>query len=142
MKNDQTESKIMPDEKCYQIQNTVNNMERRQDRMEDVVDRLTNISADLSKMIAVHEQRLNQQERQLTLFENLTERRREEYDEKLAIVFKKIDDLRKDNNSQYEQLSEKIVDMEKQMWRLGGAFAVLAFILAYGPSIIKVLNIQ
>ena len=53
----------MPDEKCFQIQNTVNNMERRQDRMEDVVDRLTNISADLSKMIAVHEQRLNQQEK-------------------------------------------------------------------------------
>ena len=132
----------MPDEKCFQIQNTVNNMERRQDRMEDVVDRLTNISADLSKMIAVHEQRLNQQERQLTLFENLTERRREEYDEKLGIVFKKIDDLRKDSTAQYEQLAEKIVDMEKQMWRLGGAFAVLAFILAYGPSIIKVLNIQ
>ena len=107
----------MPDEKCFQIQNTVNNMERRQDRMEDVVDRLTNISADLSKMIAVHEQRLNQQERQLTLFENLTERRREEYDEKLGIVFKKIDDLRKDSTAQYEQLAEKIVDMEKQIGR-------------------------
>ncbi len=132
----------MPDEKCFQMQNTITNMERRQDRMEDVVDRLTNISADLSKMIAVHEQRLNQQERQLTLFENLTERRREEYDEKLGIVFKKIDDLRKDSNAQYEQISEKIVDMEKQMWRLGGAFAVLAFILAYGPNIIKVLNLQ
>ncbi len=132
----------MPDEKCFQMQNTITNMERRQDRMEDVVDRLTNISADLSKMIAVHEQRLNQQERQLTLLENLTERRREEYDEKLGIVFKKIDDLRKDSNAQYEQISEKIVDMEKQMWRLGGAFAVLAFILAYGPNIIKVLNLQ
>ena len=132
----------MPDEKCFQMQNSLNNLERRQDRMEDVADRLTNISADLSKMIAVHEQRLNQQERQLTLFENLTERRREEYDEKLGIVFKKIDDLRKDNNIQYEQLSEKIVDMEKQMWRLGGAFAVVAFVLAYGPSIIKVLNLQ
>jgi arginine utilization protein RocB len=132
----------MPDpQSCTQLTN-INNMERRQERMEDVLDRLTNISADLSKMIAVHEQRLNQQERQLNLFENLTERRREEYDEKLGIVFKKIDDLRKDNNVQYEQLSEKIVDMEKQMWRLGGAFAVLAFILAYGPSIIKVLNIQ
>lgn len=126
---------------CSQIVH-INNIERRQERMEDVLDRLTNISADLSKMIAVHEQRLNQQERQLNLFENLTERRREEYDEKLGIVFKKIDELRRDNNSQYEQLSEKIVDMEKQMWRLGGAFSVLAFILAYGPSIIKVLNIQ
>lgn len=126
---------------CSQIVH-INNIERRQERMEDVVDRLTNISADLSKMIAVHEQRLNQQERQLNLFENLTERRREEYDEKLGIVFKKIDELRRDNTAQYEQLSDKIVDMEKQMWRLGGAFSVLAFILAYGPSIIKVLNLQ
>jgi arginine utilization protein RocB len=131
----------MPEEVCTHT-TVINNVERRQDRMEDVLDRLTNISADLSKMIAVHEQRLNQQERQLNLFENLTERRREEYDEKIGIVFKKIEELRKDNNIQYEQLSEKIIDMEKQMWRLGGAFAVLAFILAYGPSIVRVLNLH
>ena len=56
----------MPDGSNNCIQSTMlSNMERRQDRLEEVADRLTSISADLSKMIAVHEQRLNQQERQL-----------------------------------------------------------------------------
>ena len=120
----------------------ISNLERRQDRLEEVADRLTSISADLSKMIAVHEQRIIQQERQLINVETLTEKRREEYDEKLGIVFKKIDDLRKESNEQFESLSDKIGDMEKQLWRYGGAFAVTAFILAYGPSIIKVLNLH
>ena len=93
-------------------------------------------------MIAVHEQRLSQQERLIFNVETLTEKRREEYDEKLGIVFKKIDDLRKETIEQHESLTLKIVEMEKQFWRLGGAFAVLAFILAYGPSIIKVLNLH
>jgi len=126
----------MPEDKL------LSTMERRQDRLEEVADRLTSISADLSKMIAVHEQRLNQQERQINSVELLTERRREEYDEKIGIVFKKIDDLRQETNIQYESLGKKMVDLEKQFWRLGGGFAVLAFILAYGPSIIKVLNLQ
>jgi predicted nucleic acid-binding Zn-ribbon protein len=117
-------------------------MERRQDRLEEVVDRLTNISSDLSKMIAVHEQRIIQQERQLNNVETLTERRREEYDEKIGIVFKKIDDLRKESNDQFESLSEKITDMEKLMWKYGGGLAVTAFVLAYGPSILRILNLH
>lgn len=131
----------MPDENCFQA-SLMSNIERRQDKLEEVADRLTNISADLSKMLAVHEQRLNQQERQLSIVESITEKRREEYDEKLGIVFKKIDNLREETNTQYENLSNKISEMEKQLWRYAGAFVVIAFILAYGPSIVKVLNLQ
>ena len=120
----------------------ISTMERRQDRLEEVADRLTSISADLSKMIAVHEQRLNQQERQLNSVELIAERRREEFDEKVANVFTKIDEMKTDNHHQHEQLASKITELEKQMWRLWGAFAVVAFILAYGPSIVKVLNLH
>ena len=120
----------------------ITSIERRQDRLEEVADRLTSISSDLSKMIAVHEQRISQQERQLNNVENLSERRREEYDEKLGIVFKKIDDLRKESNQQYESLSEKIGEMEKIMWKYGGGMAVVAFLLAYGPSILRLLELK
>ena len=123
-------------------ENLISSLERRQDRLEEVVDRLTAISADLSKMIAVHEQRLNQQEKQLNNVETMNERRREEYDEKFSIVFEKIDSLKESSGTQCDLLSSKINDLEKQFWRLGGGFAVLAFIMAYGPSIVKVLNLQ
>lgn len=131
----------MTDNHCIK-ETVINSLEKRQDRLEEVVDRLTAISADLSKMIAVHEQRLNQQERQLNNVESMHERRREEYDEKFTVVFEKIDSLRESSSTQCDLLSNKINDLEKQFWRLGGGFAVLAFIMAYGPSIVKVLNLQ
>lgn len=117
-------------------------LEKRQDRLEEVVDRLTSISSDLSKMIAVHEQRIIQQEKQLTNVENSAEKRREEYDEKLGSIFDRIDELRHENIKQHEILSEKIVEMEKIMWKYGGGLAVIAFVLAYGPSILRILNLK
>ena len=120
----------------------ISNIERRQDRLEDVADRLTSISADLSRMIAVHEQRITQQEKQLNTVELLAERRREEVDEKFADVSKKIEELKKDNHSQYEQISIKILDLEKMLWKYAGAFSVIAFALAYGPAILKLLNLN
>jgi Na+-transporting NADH:ubiquinone oxidoreductase subunit NqrC len=127
--------------------------ENRQSKIEDAITKLTEISSDLNKMIAVHELRLNQQEKSMDTLEGMLERRREEADIKLKTVYDtmraedraviaEIAKLREEGEDQFEQLSLKIQGMERMMWTYMGAFAVLAFILAYGPSIIKVLNIQ
>ena len=50
----------------------------RNNRMEDAIEKLTEVSSDLNKVIAVHEQRLNQQEKQMGNLETVVERRREE----------------------------------------------------------------
>ena len=62
-------------------------MEKRQSRIEDAIDKLTEISADLNKMLAVQEQRLSQQERSMGNIEDMVEKRREEYDKKLQNVY-------------------------------------------------------
>ena len=93
-------------------------------------------------MIAVHEQKLAQQEKQLNTVELLAERRREEVDDKFYDVTQKIEELKKDNHSQYEQLSIKILDLEKMLWKYAGAFSVIAFALAYGPAVLKILNLN
>ena len=69
-------------------------IDKRQSRIEDAIERLTVISGDLNKMIAVHEQRISQQEKQLTTVELLAERRREEVDDKFADVSRKIEELK------------------------------------------------
>jgi len=117
-------------------------VERRQDKMEDVVDRLTNISSDLSKMIAVHEQRLNHQEKQINNVETSAEKRREELEIRFEAINDKLEFLKQQNVSQMEKLTEKINDMEKIMWKYGGGLAVIAFVLAYGPSILRILNLH
>ena len=59
----------------------------RNNRMEDAIEKLTEVSSDLNKVIAVHEQRLNQQEKQMGNLETVVERRREESEIKLKDVF-------------------------------------------------------
>jgi carboxyl-terminal processing protease len=58
----------------------------RNNRMEDAIEKLTEVSSDLNKVIAVHEQRLNQQEKQMGNLETVVERRREESEIKLKDV--------------------------------------------------------
>jgi len=118
------------------------NYERRQDKLEEVVDKLTNISSDLSKMIAVHDQRLNHQEKQLTNVEMSAEKRREELELRFEAINDKLEFLKQQSTHQAEKLSEKIVEMEKIMWKYGGGLAVVAFVLAYGPSILRILNLH
>ena len=126
--------------------------ENRQDKIEDAITKLTEISSDLNKMIAVHELRLTQQEKSMDSLEDMFERRREEADDKLRIVYEtmrsedrlviaEISKLRQEGEDQFEQLSKKIQGMEKMMYIYMGAFTVIAFILAYGPQIVRVLNL-
>ena len=64
--------------------------DKRMDKIEDAISRLTTISADLQKMLAVNEQRLIQQEKQVTSLEEVIEKRREESELKLKDVYDTI----------------------------------------------------
>lgn len=127
--------------------------ENRQVKIEDAITKLTEISSDLNKMIAVHELRLTHQEKIMDSLEEILERRREEADGKLKTVYEtmrtedrliiaEINKLRTEGEEQYEALSAKINNMEKMLYTYMGAFTVVAFILAYGPQIVKVLNLS
>ena len=123
-----------------------------QDRIEDAIERLTSISSDLSKMIAVHEQRLTQHEKQVTTLEEVVEKRREEAEIKLRDVYdtirnedksilEEINKLRSEAASQHEKLTERMIVMEKTIWAYMGGFSVIVFLITYGPSLFKLIKI-
>lgn len=127
----------------------IEHLEKRQNRIEDAIERLTEISADLNKMLAVQEQRLMQQEKITGTMEETLERRREEYDRKIQNVYdtiskedKKVLDelekLRKDQTSQYKSLNDKMSSLEKIIWMYLGGFSVLVFVITYGPKAVEV----
>lgn len=124
--------------------------EKRQLKIEDAISKLTEISGDLNKMIAVHEQRLSQQEKVVTTMEEILEKRREEADNKLRTVYEtmrtedkliltEINRMREESSDQYEKLSKKITDMEKMLWTYMGGFTVVAFLIAYGGNLLKII---
>lgn len=126
-------------------------LESRQNRIEDAIERLTEISSDLNKMIAVHDQRLLQQEKQMTSLETIVEKRREEGDLKLKDVYDtirnedrviiiEINKMREEAQSLNEKLSTRIKELEKLVWTLSGAVSVIVFIINYGTTILKMFG--
>lgn len=124
--------------------------EKRQSRIEDAIERLTEISADLNKMLAVQEQRLSQQERTVGLMEEMVEKRREEYDKKLQNVYDvmnrednkildELEEMRKEQKEQHKAMTDKMTALEKIIWMYLGGFSVLVFMITYGPKVVEVL---
>jgi hypothetical protein len=118
-------------------------LENRQTKIEDAITKLTEISADLNKMIAVHELRLTQQEKNMDSFEIILEKRRDEFDAREKEIYSTIEKEDKliieKTNESYERLSKKISDLEKMMWVYGGGFALAAFVIANWGDVAKIL---
>ena len=123
-----------------------------QDRIESLLERLTNISGELKTIISVHEQRITQQEKLSDELHDVVEKRREELDLKLKdvydtmrdqdnVVLQHIDSLRKESSEQHNALTQKINKLEKYIWvAIGGGIAaswVISFIFNYSKDFLK-----
>ena len=106
------------------------------DRIEAAIEKLTSVSADLKAMLAVHEQRIIQQEKETSSLDLKFEKRRELMDEKLNDVYntmrdqdngilEEISKLRAESTEQHNILSSKINQLEKFIWMaIGGGMVV------------------
>ena len=126
-------------------------IERRQDRLEDAIERLTEISADLNKMLAVQEQKLSQQEKVTSLIADMIEKRREEYDKKIENVYdvmraednkviKELEMIRTEQKKQHDEISKKLTAMEKIIWVYMGGFTVLVFLISNSGTILRLFK--
>ena len=55
------------------------------------------------------------------------------------LILTEINRMREESSDQYEKLSKKITDMEKMLWTYMGGFTVVAFLIAYGGNLLKVV---
>ena len=93
-------------------------------KIDTAIDRLSIIASDMSKMIAVHEQRLNQHDKNADLISMLLEKRREEFELKIDQIyaaFQEADDrmieelkLSRDLSlKQHDSYNNRINDLQK-----------------------------
>jgi chromosome segregation ATPase len=124
--------------------------EQQSSRIEVAITKLTDISANLDKMLGVHEQRLNQQEKQINIIETVVEKRREDIEVKLYDVYDTIksedkniltqlNSMRVESTSQFDKITEKINEIERTIWMYLGGFSVLIFLITYGKGILALL---
>ena len=93
------------------------------ERLERVIETLQDNSAKMGQMLAVHDEKLDKQDR---------------ID---AVLFEKIDSLHKDMNRETEAIKKgcerdirKVDDrlrlMEKKMWTIAGAISIISFVVS------------
>lgn len=121
------------------------------DRIEAAIEKLTNISAELKQMIAVHELRISQQEKETSSLDLKFEKRRELMDEKLNDVYntmrdqdngilEEISKLRKESTEQHNFLLNKINQLERYMYMAIGGGMVITWLLTNAANYLKLLH--
>jgi len=117
---------------------TVNNKEATTisallQRLEKVVDSLQDNSVKMGQLLAVHNEKLDKQDRTDTiLFRKL---------EDLDISFQKeTDSIKKGCERDIKKIEERLSMMEKKMWTIFGAISVITFIVSpLGSKITEVI---
>ena len=123
----------------------------RNGRLERALEKLTDVSTDLNTLLAVHEQRINQQEKDLDSMHDSIELRRAELQEALGKVYKtmhdedmqvvaKLDVMRLEQISQYEGLTEKLNTMQRYFWMYIGGFTAVIFFISNSSQILSLFT--
>lgn len=130
------------------------------DRLDTTIDKLADISNNVSNLLAVHETKLSAQEIISKQTVDLVEKRRVETDDKLQIVHARISsgekeladkidtqydeimtelkEMRRESTEQHNKLSGRITTMEKWMWTVIGGSAVVGGLITIAIKFIPV----
>ena len=124
-------------------------------RLDMTIDKLTDISSNVSNLLAVHETKLSTQEIISKQLSDLVEARRVETDDKVQLLHERISsgerelkvsidqqydelmteikEMRAESAAQHTTLSDRITAMEKWMWTVIGGSAIVGGIIALIP---------
>ena len=90
-------------------------------KIDDAIDKMSEVNSNVSRMLAVHEQRITKQEE----VDNL--------------LFAKIDKLRDKVDRDYDALVTRVQTIEKRVWMAIGAIACITF-LVNNTRVIEILT--
>lgn len=93
------------------------------EKFDIAIDRLTEVSTSVDKMLAVHEMRLENQEQQREiLHQRISDMKRDITDEFRA--------LRDENRKQHNEVNERLSKLEKWRWLVVGMATAVGFLVA------------
>ena len=90
-------------------------------KIDDAIEKLSEVNSNVTKMLAVHEQRISKQE------------------ETDSVLFAKIDKLRDKVDRDYDSIVSRVQTIEKRVWMAIGAIACITF-LTNNTRIIEILT--
>lgn len=120
------------------------------DKIDSAIERLTEISGDLKSMIAVHESRITQQERNSEELYSAVEERRIELDNRMKEMYQVmkekdndilevISEMREEAKERHKSISDKINSVERYIWVAIGGVTVVTWSVAIASNYFKLL---
>ena len=137
------------------LKNEVEQVASVNTKLDNAIDKLTDISGSIKSMLAVHEEKLSKQEEIDKAIFNLIENRRIEFDTNYKELHARINKIHKELTDEIEMsekrlmceiktlnsnLDGRIGVFEKYRWIIIGAAIVLGLSMPQILSIIKVIN--
>ena len=103
------------------------------ERLERVVDKLSENSTKMGELLAVHNEKLDKQDRiDAVLFEKVESVHRE--------VNRRAEEIKKGCERDIRKVDDRLQIMEKKMWSIFGALSIISFIVSpVGQKIIRPL---
>jgi ElaB/YqjD/DUF883 family membrane-anchored ribosome-binding protein len=139
-KNASVRKKIMEDNGNGKVKTDVELLKRDMELLANLagkfdvaIDKLTDVSQSVDKMLALHEQRIENQEQQREILHNRISDFKKE-------VTDNIRDLRDENRVQHNRVEERLDRLEKWRWFVVGVATMFGFILAQIPNISKIFQ--
>jgi chromosome segregation ATPase len=80
-------------------------------KIDNAIEKLSEVNSNVTKMLAVHEERISKQE------------------ETDSVLFAKIDKLRDKVDRDYDALVSRVQTIEKRVWMAIGAIACISFLM-------------
>ena len=104
------------------------------ERLEKVVDKLSDNSTKMGELLAVHNEKLDKQDRiDAVLFEKIESVHRE--------INRRSDEIKKGCERDIRKVDDRLRHMEKKMWSIFGALSIISFVVSpIGQRVIKSLT--
>ena len=101
------------------------------ERLERVIEALQDNSIKMGQMLAVHDEKLDKQDRiDAVLFEKIESVHRE--------VNRRAEEIKKGCERDIRKVDDRLRAMEKKMWSIAGAIAIISFIVSpIGQRVLK-----
>ena len=106
------------------------------ERLEKVVDKLSENSSKMGELLAVHNEKLDKQDRiDAVLFEKIESVHRE--------INRRSDEIKKGCERDIRKVDDRLRTMEKKMWSIFGALSIISVLVSpIGWQVIKNLTQQ
>lgn len=109
------------------------------DRLDTTIEKLTDVSNSINRMLAVHENRLDQQEKEDVKIhleiERLKEELTQEVEEQYTQIMQELLCIKKTQAINDEKVIKRVEVLENWRWYVMGAAAIIGFLLAKMPIV-------